>query len=470
MNTAPFAPYLLTDDDRQTLIQRRQALAAQVPSRVLLWAGGVLPRNFPANGFPFRASSHFLYFAGVPLVQGVILLEGGTMTLFWDEPPPSATLWHGETPSRSDWAAYMACDRHYPLADLPQWVEAAAPPASLPVQDPRTQAQQQQILGHLPLDPPRPEDVQLAEAVIQLRMHQDALALGQLHQAMAVTLTAHLAGMASTFQALHQGGTEARVRSVMEAVIQCHHMETAYGSIVTTQGQILHHHHSHHPLQAGDLLLADVGAETPLGWAADITRTWPVAGRFSPTQRDLYGVVLAAHDQAIAALAPGVEYRDVHLRGCEVLAAGLVDLGILRGNPADLVAEDAHALFFPHGIGHLLGLDVHDMEDLGDRAGYAPDRTRSDRFGLGYLRLDRPLEAGMVVTIEPGFYQVPALLQDPQRRDRYRDQVNWERLEQFGDVLGIRIEDDVLITATGSQVLTAALPTGIPEIESIVGG
>jgi len=143
-------------------------------------------------------------------------------------------------------------------------------------------------------------------------------------------------------------------------------------------------------------------------------------------------------------------------------------LGILRGKPADLVAMDAHALFFPHGIGHLLGLDVHDLEDLGDRAGYAPGRSRSDRFLLGYLRLNRPLQAGMVVTIEPGFYQVPAILADPQRREHYGGQVNWERLAEFADVRGIRIEDDVRITSEGCQVLTAALPTGVEDIEAIV--
>jgi Xaa-Pro aminopeptidase len=152
------------------------------------------------------------------------------------------------------------------------------------------------------------------------------------------------------------------------------------------------------------------------------------------------------------------------------MTEGLVELGILKGEPQDLVDRDAHALFFPHGVGHLLGLDVHDMEDLGDRAGYAPGRQRSSRFGLGYLRLDRPLQVGMVVTIEPGFYQVPAILQDPDRKKQFQDSVNWERLKQFGDVRGIRIEDDVLITESGCEVLTAALPTQISEIEACVQG
>ncbi|NEP76570.1 M24 family metallopeptidase, partial [Okeania sp. SIO2G5] len=170
----------------------------------------------------------------------------------------------------------------------------------------------------------------------------------------------------------------------------------------------------------------------------------------------------------IAAIKPGVEYESIHMIAAQVIAEGLVDLGILRGDPNDLVAQDAHALFFPHGVGHLLGLDVHDMEDLGDLAGYAPGRSRSDRFGLGYLRLNRPLQAGMVVTIEPGFYQVPAILNHPEWRSRYQEMVNWERLADFADVRGIRIEDDVLVTATGHEVLTRSLPTGITDIEALV--
>ena len=202
-----------------------------------------------------------------------------------------------------------------------------------------------------------------------------------------------------------------------------------------------------------------------MGWASDLTRTWAVTGKFSPTQRDLYEVVLAAHDACIEKMRPGVEYRDIHLLAASVIAQGLVDLGILQGQVSDLVERDAHALFFPHGVGHLVGLDVHDMEDLGDLAGYEAGRKRSDRFGLGFLRLNRPLQPSMLVTIEPGFYQVPAILKDPQTRSKYQDVVNWERLDQFSDVRGIRIEDDVLVTEEGTQVLTADLPTQADEIE-----
>ena len=163
-----------------------------------------------------------------------------------------------------------------------------------------------------------------------------------------------------------------------------------------------------------------------------------------------------------------MEYLDIHLLAGSVICQGLVDLGIFRGEVSDLVAMDAHALFFPHGVGHLLGLDVHDLEDLGDLAGYDQGRVRSNRFGLCFLRLNRPLKSGMLVTIEPGFYQVPAILNDPEQRVKYQDIVNWERLEEFGDVRGIRIEDDVLVTEDGCEVLTGGLPTKVEAIEELV--
>ncbi|BAZ29268.1 peptidase M24 [Cylindrospermum sp. NIES-4074] len=448
-----------------TLRHRRQQLASLINFPAILWSGGSNPRNFPSNRFPFRASSNFLYFAGMPLPNAVIRLEAGKLELFLDDPQPSSALWHGETPSREEIAQNIGADAARPMAELESWVEGAA---TIAVQDAATWTQQSQLLNRwvLPQNPPQGIDLELTKAIISLRLTHDAGALVELRKAAAVSVEAHKAGMAATPKAK----LEAEVRAAMEAAIIAQNMTTAYNSIVTVHGEVLHNEHYHHPLQPGDLLLADVGAETELGWASDITRTWPVSGKFSSTQRDIYNVVLAAHDACIAKVYPGVEYGEIHLLAASVMAEGLVDLGILQGNPQELVEIDAHALFFPHGIGHLLGLDVHDMEDLGDLAGYEEGRKRSDRFGLGYLRLNRPLQPGMLVTIEPGFYQVRAILNDPQVRSKYQNVVNWERLSQFSDVRGIRIEDDVLVTETGREVLTAALPNDANTIEDLVGG
>lgn len=447
---------------KQTLHHRRQQLATLINFPAILWSGNTNPRNFPANTYPFRASSHFLYFAGLPLQNAAIRLEGGKLELFIDNPTPSSALWHGQMPTRDEIAEQIGADTARPMAELESYLEDAA---TIPVQNAATWTQQTQLLNRwvLPQQPPQGNDLELAKAIISLRLTHDAGALIELRKTAAVTVAAHKAGIAATSKAK----LEAEVRAAMEAVIIGENMTTSYNSIVTVHGEVLHNEHYHHPLQPGDLILADVGAETAMGWAADVTRTWPVSGKFSSTQRDIYDVVLAAHDACIAKIRPGVEYGDIHLLAATVIAEGLVDLGILQGNPADLVEMDAHALFFPHGIGHLLGLDVHDMEDLGDLAGYEEGRTRSDRFGLGYLRLNRLLRPGMLVTIEPGFYQVPAILNDPNVRSKYENIVNWQRLSEFTDVRGIRIEDDVLVTESGSEVLTDALPNQAIAIETI---
>jgi len=447
----------------ETLKQRRHQLAALIDVPVVLWSGRSSARNFPANIYPFRTSSHFLYFAGVPLENAAIRLEKGRLELFKDDPTPADLLWHGVTSTRDEIAAAIGADAAFPLIALMSRTSGAA---TLSVQDPATRQQQPRLLDRPVASAHQAQglDGALAKAIAHMRLCHDAAGLAEIRAAAAVTVEAHIAGMAATRLA-HR---EAQIRAAMEGVILAHNMTTAYSSIVTVHGEVLHNNQYHHSLQPGDLLLADVGAEAESGWASDVTRTWPVSGKFSPTQRDLYDVVLAAHDRCIEQLRPGVEYQDLHLLAAQTLAEGLVSLGILRGQPDQLVARDAHALFFPHGIGHLLGLDVHDMEDLGDLAGYETGRSRSDRFGLCYLRLNRPLRPGMVVTIEPGFYQVPALLNDPERRATYQDCVNWEQLTKFADVRGIRIENDVLVTDTGCEVLTAALPTHADAIEALI--
>ncbi|MBN8616847.1 MAG: Xaa-Pro dipeptidase, partial [Deltaproteobacteria bacterium] len=289
--------------------------------------------------------------------------------------------------------------------------------------------------------------------------------IAELRAAGRATHAAHVAGMKAT----HAGLREWHVRAAMLGALAHENCGVAYEPIVTVHGEVLHNHHSEHPLAPHDLVLADVGGETAGGWASDVTRTWPVSGAFTPSQRALYEVVLASQARAIAKVRPGARYRDVHLEASLAIAEGLVSLGILRGAaPADLVAEGAHAIFFPHGVGHLLGLDVHDLEDLGDRAGYAPGRTRSTQFGLAYLRLDRDLVPGMAVTIEPGYYRVPAILDDPALAPLVARFVDRDALARFEDVRGIRIEDDVLVTAEGHEVLTASIPKSIEEVEACV--
>ncbi len=450
---------------------RRARLAARLGGApALVCAGRPSARNFPANRYPFRASSHFLWLVGDASPGAALLFDEGRATLFVEPAAPDAALWHGQQPSPEPLGRALGLEVR-PLAALDDALASRRDlVATLAPIDPATAAELQLRLRR-PIATAETArvagpDATLADAMVELRLVHDDWAVDQLRQAAAVTVEAHLAGLRAT----RPGATEAEVAAAMEHAIARHAMTTSYASIVTVHGEVLHQERRDGTVAAGDLLLADVGAETQEGWAGDVTRVWPAASRFSPTQRAIYDVVLEAQRAAIAAVRPGTRYRTVHETAAHAIVAGLHALGIFRATSsvADLAARGAHALFFPHGIGHLLGLDVHDMEDLGDRAGYAPGRERPSRFGDAYLRLDRDLAPGMCVTIEPGFYQVPAILDDPARVGPFADDLDRGELAKFADVRGIRIEDDVLVGAHGAVVLTAAMPKTPDEIERLV--
>ncbi|MCP3136409.1 aminopeptidase P family protein [Pyxidicoccus xibeiensis] len=450
--------------ERAALARRREHLARALGSTpAVLASSRPRPRNYAADQFPFRASSHFLYLFGLAAPDGMGFYDGQGWTLYLPEPGPDDALWDGAVPGFAEIAERTGCTVRA-RAQLPAALKGRAV-ATLPTPDLETCMEVAGLLGRevrpgklLPLDEP------LAEAMVALRLRHDDAAVAQLRKAAEVTAPAHLAGMRAT----RPGLLEAVVRSAMEAEFLSRDVRPAYCPIVTVHGEVLHNLKYHHALREGDLLLADVGGESPGGFACDVTRTWPVSGRFSTTQRELYEVVLRMQKASISAVRPGVRYRDVHLTAHREMARGLVALGILRGDVEELVVDGVTALLFPHGIGHLMGLDVHDMEDLGDRAGYAPGRTRSQEFGHRYLRLDRDLEPGMAVTIEPGFYQVPGILGDARLTARAGDRLNREVLARYSDVRGIRIEDDVLVTATGHEVLTAAIPKEASDVEAVM--
>jgi Xaa-Pro aminopeptidase len=442
---------------------RRARLAAQIGARpALIASGGDRPRNYAANTYPFRANSHFLYLFGLPLRGAFGHYDGERWTVYAPPPEPDAPLWEGPEPGFPELAQALGCPVR-PLPELTAALAAGGAAATLPAVDLETCGAQGELVGR----PVRPGtlaavDEPLADALIELRLCHDDAAIAELRLAAQATTAAHAAGVAAT----RPGVREAVVRAAMEAELAARGMTVAYGSIVTVHGEVLHNQAHHHLLEPGQLVLADVGAETAGGWAGDVTRTWPVTGRYSASQRDFYDVVLAAQQATIAAVRPGVRYRDLHTLAGRLLAQGLVALGVLRGDPAELEADGVVYLLFPHGIGHLLGLDVHDMEDLGDRAGYLRGRTRSREFGVRYLRLDRDLRPGMAVTIEPGLYLVPAILDDPALLARAGDRLDRNRLRQFADVRGIRIEDDVLVTDTGHEVLTAGIPKTRADVEA----
>ena len=451
--------------DRSALTARRDQLAQALKGQpLLLSAGRTQARTYAANPYDFRAASHYLYVAGVPVPDGHVLFDGRDWALYLPEPGPDDTIWEGAVPSPADYSARTGLPvlaRGELFAALEHVGRARI--ATLPTPDAGGNLELSRLLGReVRYGQLGDADVALAEAMIALRLRLDAAAVRESREAAVATAALHAAGMKAT----RPGLREAHVRAAMEAEALARDVPLAYHPIVTVHGEVLHNHAHHHELKAGDLLLADVGAESAGGWACDVTRTWPVSGRFSPTQRDLYSVVLAAQKEAIAAARPGVGNRTLHLTAGRALARGLCALGILTGDPEERVADGTLYLFFPHGIGHLLGLDVHDMEDLGDRAGYAPGRVRSEGFGIKSLRLDRDLAPGMYITVEPGLYLVPAILEHPELGGKAKGRIDFDVLARFRDVRGIRIEDDVLVTDGAPDVVTRAIPKEPDDVEA----
>lgn len=449
---------------------RRASLLAKLSTPALLAAGQPRARNYPANQYPFRAKSHFLYFVGASIPGAALLFAKGSVTLFVEPEQPGDALWTGPRPSLSDLAQAHGLDVRSVL-ELPGALHAAGPNvATLPTEDASSAKRLSDLLGR-PIAPSsgsrlEGHDAALADAMIGMRLIHDDAAISQLRLAGAATAAGHVAAMRAT----RSSSSEVQVYGALVGHLRARGFQDSFAPIVSTHGEILHNETYEHDLDPGDLLLCDAGAETPEGWAGDITRVWPVSGAFSDTQRALYEAVLDVQLAAIASCKKGVRYRQVHEVAKRTTVERLRDLGIFTGDVDGLLERGAAAVFFPHGVGHLLGLDVHDLEDLGDRAGYAPGRVRSDAFGDCYLRLDRDLEPGMAVTIEPGFYQVPAILADDAYTGKLGNDLRRDALAKFADVRGIRIEDDVLITDGEPEILTKDAPKAPSDVEAMVRG
>jgi Xaa-Pro aminopeptidase len=443
---------------------RRQALLAATGGPVLLIGNGLQPRNLPLNNLPFRQDSTFLYFTGCAMPGAAAVITENACELFLPLPHPDDGLWHGHLEGPEALQARFGVTRVWPAQSL----ESACSGKTLltmAVSDPGATDRSNRITGNRWTWAGSHGDEALIAAVIDLRRTRDAADIAAHRESARVSTLAHRAAMSAT----HPGGHERRIAALFDAVIASQGCVTAYDSIVTVRGEVLHNPHHNNPLQDGELLLLDGGAELPSGHCTDVTRTWPVNGCYSGRQRAAYQAVLAAQESAIQMCRPGTRYRDVHLESARVLTEWLVHEGLVRGNVDDAVAAGAHAVFYPHGCGHLLGLDVHDLEQFGDRVAYASGRSRSDQFGLCYLRLDRELEPGLLVTVEPGFYVAPAILDDPNLRERLKEWVDFDAAQAWVGFGGIRIEDDVLVTSDEPEVLTAAIPKSVSAVESLVG-
>jgi Xaa-Pro aminopeptidase len=263
------------------------------------------------------------------------------------------------------------------------------------------------------------------------------------------------------------GVVEREIAGMVEGIALQKANGVSFPVILSINGQTLHNHYHGNTLKEGRMMVCDCGAESEMNYCSDITRTVPVGGRFSQRQRDIYEIVLAANTKAIEAIKPGILYKDIHLLAAQTIAQGMKDLGLMKGDVNQAVAAGAHALFFPHGLGHMMGLDVHDMENLGENyVGYDNEISRSDQFGLAFLRLGKRLREGFVLTVEPGCYFIPALIDQWHQQKLHTSFINYDKLETWKDFGGIRLEDDVLVTAAGYRVLGRAIPKTVQEVEA----
>ena len=449
--------------------QRRKMLRAMVGEGLILFAGNEeSSMNYSANTYHFRQDSSFLYFFGInkPGFYGVCDVDNDRDTLYGDDFTIDDIIWMGEQPAVSDLAADVAVEISASVNELATLLK---------------QAMQSGRKVHL-LPPYRGDHVvklaqlmdvdhkvvselvsqELIEAVVKLRSHKDQFEISEIEKAVAVAGIMHTTAMKMAYP----GNFERELAGAIEGIALSHGGPVSFPVILSMDGQTLHNHYHGNELSEGRMVVCDAGAETAMCYASDITRTFPVGGKFSSRQKDIYNIVLKANTETIKASIPGRSYREVHLMAARIIAGGLKELGLMKGDLDEAVAAGAHALFFPHGLGHMLGLDVHDMEGLGENhVGYNESLKRSDQFGQAYLRLGRELEPGFVITNEPGCYFIPALIDQWKGENKHKQFINYDEVEKYREFGGVRIEDDVLITDTGSKVLGTPIPKTVEEVE-----
>ncbi len=454
----------------ESYTRRRDALRLRLKGWVLLLGHEEAPRNYGGNPYPFRQNSHVLYYSGVarPGVALLLDMEGGNDRLYGPEDRVEDVVWHGPQPGLSELAADAGIGDVRTFSKLEADLRELGGPLHFPPPfRGETRLRLMELTGATAPEVEARVSRDLALAIAASRNRKDALEVAEIEEALEITAAMHGAAMALA----RPGLRESDVAAAIQRIALSRSRAQSYTPIVTVHGEILHNVTYEGELESGRLLLNDSGAESALGYASDITRTFPVSGAFDGRQKAVYEIVLRAQKECIARIAPGVPYVDVHLHGARVIADGLKEMGLMRGDVDDAVAQGAHALFFPHGLGHMLGLDVHDMEDLGeDVVGYLSDQRRSDQFGLGYLRCARPLEAGMVVTCEPGIYFIPALIDQWESERRHAAFIDYDALGAWRDFGGIRIEDDVLCTDGGHRVLGPSIPKEVADVEAAMEG
>lgn len=452
-----------------TYIERRNLLKKIMRSGVLLFLGNEeSSSNFKDNWYPFRQDSSFLYFFGLnmPGLAAIIDIDQDLEIIFGDNLTTVEVIWQGAHPPLSDLAEAVGIKITKPKNELPKFLEKHANQQIhfLPPYRPEnTQKLAEWLSIPNPVIPSR-ASIAFIKAVVDLRSTKTEEEIREINKAVNISVSMHKRAMREAKPGMKEFQLLGLVTG--EALSLGGHL--SFPPIITIDGQILHNHNYSNTLIPGKMLLGDFGAESVMRYAGDITRTFPVGAEFSSSQKEIYQIVFNAYQTAVAALKPGIRFKDVHLLACRKLAEGLKELGLMKGNLEDAVEKGAHALFFQCGLGHMMGLDVHDMEDLGEEyVGYTDELKKSKEFGLRSLRLGKELESGYVITIEPGIYFIPQLIDQWQAENLHSDYINYEKVGEYRNFGGIRMEDAYELTESGSKILGDHLEIEIGDVERI---
>ncbi len=451
---------------------RRKKLRSLVSSGIILMPGNPeAAMNYPANTFHFRQDSNFLYYFGLdhPDFAGVIDVDNNRDMIFGNDVDMDDIIWMGFQPSVKEQAAKAGVENTEPLSKLEAFVkDAMAKGRKVHIVKPyrgEVLIWLESLLGVHHSQVKNFISEELIHGIVSMRSVKEDAEIREIERAVDVAYIMHTTGM----RMAKQGVIEQEIAGAIEGIAISHGSAVSFPVILSVDGQTLHNHYHGNILKEGRMMVIDAGCESAMGYASDITRTVPVGGKFNQRQKEIYEIVLNANMNAIKAIKPGVYYRDIHILAAKTIASGLKCLGLMKGDTDEAVARGAHALFFPHGLGHMLGLDVHDMEGLGENnVGYDKTINRSDQFGLAFLRLARKLEPGFVITDEPGCYFIPALIDQWRKLGKFTEFINYDKAETYKDFGGIRIEDNILVTGDGYRVLGKPIPKTVDEVEKLM--
>jgi len=453
-------------------INRRNYLQSKVKNGLILILGNNdSPMNYPNNAYHYRQDSTFLYFFGIDLqgLAGVIDIENNRHILFGNDYTLDDIIWMGPQSSISEKAQLAGVSESMPYKELFNIIGDAVKKGRQVHFTPPYRGENKVLLSELLGIPVQKISEsfseELVKACVELRSTKEPVEIEEIERQMEVAYNMHTTAM----KMAQPGVTEQEITGAIEGISLSGGGIVSFPVICSIRGETLHNHYHGNTLKKGDLLLVDAGSESLFHYATDHTRTIPVSGAFTQQQKEIYQLVLNANNEAINAIRQGVFYRDIHLLAAKTIAEGLKSLGLMMGDTETAVNEGAHALFFPHGLGHMLGLDVHDMEDYNEKyVGYDSEIERSTQFGLRSLRLGRRLKHGFVITVEPGIYFIPALIDTWRREKKFESFINYSKLEFYRNFGGIRLEDDILVTDQGSKLLGKRIPIDIEEVERIV--